>query len=703
MKETNTTTMKIKNLIICCFTVTFIFFSFDKLSAQNNLKATIIERPSTATYNAHYVSNKKPLQPLVFIKLPVGSIQPEGWIKKYLELQRDGLTGKLGEISAWLEKKNNAWFSGTGEGDHGWEEVPYWLKGYGDMGYILNDKSVIDETKLWLEKVFESQRPDGYFGPGEVVRNKRNQIVKIPDLWPNMIMLWCLQSYYEYSNDKRVIPFMTKYFQWQSTVPDSILLKTYWENSRGGDNLYGVYWLYNQTGEKSLLDLGTKIFRNTANWDQKNNLPNWHNVNIAQSFREPATYYMQSKDSGLLNATYNDFHLVRNIYGQVPGGMYGADENARKGYTDPRQAVETCGMVEQMASDEILSGITGDPMWADNCEDVAFNTYPAAVMPDFRGLRYLTAPNMVVSDSKNHSPGIENAGPFLTMNPFSSRCCQHNHSQGWPYYEEHLWMATPDNGIAAMMYNSSEATVKVGDKKGKTVTLKQTTHYPFDENIKIEISASSPVIFPLYLRIPSWCEGATVTLNGNPVTVEAKPGSYIRLENKWKQGDVVELTLPMHLALQLWTENKNSVSVNYGPLTFSLKIKEYYQKVDSKESAIGDSKWQPNADQSKWPAYNIYPESMWNYGLELNGKPLSEQFEIIKKPWPESNFPFDQKDVPVMIKAKGKLIPEWTIDQYGLCDVLPQSPVDVHTSEQNIELIPMGAARLRISAFPVVK
>ena len=46
--------------------------------------------------------------------------------------------------------------------------------------------------------------------------------------------------------------------------------------------------------------------------------------------------------------------------------------------------VETCGMVEQMSSDEILAGITGDPMWADNCEDVAFNTYPAAVMPDFK-------------------------------------------------------------------------------------------------------------------------------------------------------------------------------------------------------------------------------------------------------------------------------------------------------------------------------
>ena len=51
-------------------------------------------------------------------------------------------------------------------------------------------------------------------------------------------------------------------------------------------------------------------------------------------------------------------------------------------------------------------------------------------MPDFKGLRYLTAPNMVVSDSRNHAPGIQNEGPFLMMNPFSSRCCQHNHAHG---------------------------------------------------------------------------------------------------------------------------------------------------------------------------------------------------------------------------------------------------------------------------------
>jgi hypothetical protein len=159
----------------------------------------------------------------------------------------------------------------------------------------------------------------------------------------------------------------------------------------------------------------------------------------------------------------------------------------------------------------------------------------------------------------------------------------------------------------------------------------------------------------------------------------------------------------MQLSLTKWTENKNSVSVNYGPLTFSLKIDEYYQKINSKESAIGDSKWQASADQTKWPAYDIYPASLWNYGLALNDQSITSQFEIIKKAWPQNDFPFTQQNVPLMLKAKGKLIPGWTLDQYGLCGVLPASPVTVHTKEDTIELIPMGAARLRISAFPVVK
>lgn len=651
----------------------------------------VVDRPSTVEVSANYQGYRAPLKPLSFIKLPVGSIRPEGWVRKYLELQREGLTGHLGEISAWLEKKNNAWL--TQGGDHGWEEVPYWLKGYGNLAYILDDSKMIDETKIWIEGVFAGRQPDGYFGPVNERNGKR-------ELWAQMIMLWCLQSYYEYSNDSRVIDLMTAYFKWQLSVPDDQLLEDYWENSRGGDNILSIYWLYSRTGDAFLLELAEKIHRNTADWTRPTSLPNWHNVNIAQCFREPASYYMQSGDSALLKASYNVHNLIRRTFGQVPGGMFGADENARLGYIDPRQGVETCGMVEQMASDEIMLCLTGDPLWAEHCEEVAFNTYPAAVMPDFKALRYITCPNHTVSDSENHHPGIDNRGPFLSMNPFSSRCCQHNHAQGWPYFSEHLVLATPDNGVAAAIYAACKATVKVGN--GQEIILHEKTNYPFEEKIVFTVGTGKEVEFPFYVRIPSWTKGAEVRVNGERVGVAPVAGKYLCINRKWGDGDQMELTFPMSLSMRTWQVNKNSVSVDYGPLTLSLKIGEKYVKRDSHETAIWDSKWQEGADAKQWPTTEIYADSPWNYSLVLDKEEPLKHFKVIRKAWPADNYPFTLGSVPLEVKAYGRQVPAWQIDDSGLCGVLPEENA-LKGSKEEITLVPMGAARLRISAFPNTK
>ena len=80
------------------------------------------------------------------------------------------------------------------------------------------------------------------------------------------------------------------------------------------------------------------------------------------------------------------------LYGQFPGGGFAGDENCRPGYTDPRQGFETCGIVEFMHSFEMLTKISGNPLWADRCEDIAFNSLPAvadaglegAALPDLR-------------------------------------------------------------------------------------------------------------------------------------------------------------------------------------------------------------------------------------------------------------------------------------------------------------------------------
>lgn len=662
--------------------------------AQSRIKTEVVSKPETSEVNKFYMNNRAPLLKQPFMKLPVTSFKPGGWLKKALVLQREGLTGNLGEISIWLSKEDNAWLNKEGKGKYGWEELPYWLKGYANIGYMLNDPKMISEAKFWIEAVLSNQRDNGDFGP-DVEKGKGKR-----DLWTNMPMIWCLQSYYEYSGDKRVIDFMTKYFKWQLSVPDSLFLEDYWENSRGGDNLYSVFWLYNITGDKWLLDLAAKTDRNTANWRQADNLPNWHNVNIAECFREPAQYYLLSHDVKDLNASYNNFKLIREIYGHVPGGMFGADENARKGYDDPRQATETCGFVEQMTSDQMMLRSTGDPYWADNCEDIAFNSFPAAFMPDYKALRYLTAPNMVISDSKNHHPGIDNSGPFLMMNPFSSRCCQHNHAAGWVYYAENSWMATPDRGLAAQLYAQGDVTAKVGD--GKEVTLSAVTKYPFEESVELTVRTASDVSFPLYLRIPSWCRQASVKLNGKAIAVKAESGQYVKISNLWKNGDKISLTLPMQLKVRTWEKNKNSVSVNYGPLTYSLNIKENYIKKDSKETAIGDSGWQEKADPAKWPSFEIHPASDWNFGLVINTANPETSFKVQKRAWPSDDNPFTNQTAPIQIVATGRKLPDWKIDEHGLVSVLPQSPVRVNTEKVKLTLVPMGGSRLRISSFPVV-
>jgi hypothetical protein len=684
--------MRSTGLYLCVYMC--IVFSLSGFST--NPKATgasTVLRPVINEQNNWYNGNRAPLQPSNFIKLPLGSIQPQGWILKLLELQKDGLCGHLGEISAWLKKDKNAWLSEGG--DHGWEEVPYWLRGYSDMAFIFDDPAMKKEAMVWIDAILKSQKEDGWFGP-EVKTGKTGNI----DFWSNMIVLFTLQNYYEYSNDQRVIGFMKKYFQFELNVPDEKFLSSYWENSRGGDNLYSVYWLYNISGEKWLLQLAEKIHRRTADWTQKSTLPNWHNVNVAQCFREPATWFMQSADSAHLTASYNDFFLIRRTFGQVPGGMFGSDENARMGYIDPRQGTETCGFAEQMTSDGIMTRITGDPMWADNCEDVLFNSFTAAFTSDMKSLRYITCPNGVTADDKNHSPGIDNKGPFLTMNPFSSRCCQHNHGHALPYYLQNLVMASNDNGLAAIMYNACTTTAKVGN--GTKVTLVEDTKYPFEEAIRFTLNMDQKVTFPLYLRVPGWCKNASVKVNGAIVKLTSTPDSYIRLDREWSNGDQVTLNLPMELASRTWQVNQNSVSVDYGPLTFSLKIEESYKKISSIKSAIGDSKWQEDADPEKWPAYEITPLSPWNYGFIINKKDLSKSFRVVRKEWPADNYPFSLDHTPIEIRAKGRQIPSWGIDKFGLVDVLPLYPVKTNKPIEDITLIPMGAARLRISAFPVV-
>lgn len=641
---------------------------------------SVVDKPPTAPANTRYVGNRPPLQPGGLLRLPPGSVRPAGWLRTMLRSQADGFHGHLQEISKFLVKADNAWLAKDGRGKQGWEEVPYWLKGYLNCGYALGDEKIVKDAMLWVEGAIASQQADGWFGPGDGRTGEATDLVGRDDLWPNMVMLFILQDYYEVSGDKRVPELMRRYFKYLEAVPEAKFLNGYWPSMRGGDQIASTLWLYNRTGEPWLLDLARKTHRKTARWDQ--GLVNKHNVNVAQAFREPATFWQLSGSPRDLLATEFVWQDVRARYGRVPGGMFGADENARDGYTGPRQMIETCGVVEEMLSDELLVAITGETRWADRCEDAAFNSLPAAFTPDMTGLRYLTAPNMPRSDHASKAPGIENGGDMCGMNPHHHRCCQHNSGHGWPYLSHHLWYAAAGDGLAAYLYGPCSVTAAVAG--GVKVTVEEDTKYPFGETIKFTVNPEKPVRFPLYLRIPEWCKAAGVAVNDAKADVALPAGKVARVEREWKAGDVVTLSLPMTVGVKTWADNRNTVSVSRGPLTYSLRIPEKKERY---------------AGTDRWPAYDLFPAGPWNYGLDLDPADPTKGLTVQRGDWPADDRPFGDQP-PVSITAPARAIPNWTLDSRGLVREVIAGPVRSDQPRETVTLVPMGAARLRVSAFP---
>ena len=669
--------MKIKYSL--AFAATALSFGMISLFAET---IQVVAQPDMTVSNPYYPGNKAPLLPSPYIRLPLCAVKPHGWLLKQLQLQSQGFHGHLGEISSFINKQDNAWLNPAGKGNNFWEEVPYWLRGYAASAFLLDDPKLVAEAKSWLEPSIVGQRPNGYFGTEALSGLNGNE----PDLMPHLNMMYAFRFYYDYSGDKRVLDLLTKFFHYELTLPDNKFFSGGWGVSRNSDNMDMVYWLYNRTGDTKLLELGEKLMRTGQKWMDL--IGGGHNVQTSQGFRKPAVFYQQNKDPKYLEIADSNWDALYAQYGQVPGGMFGGDEFARPGYGDPKQAIETCGAVEMMFSEQMLFRITGDLKWMDRCENIAFNTFPATMTADYKALRYLTSPNQSNSDARSKAPSLCNDGEMQVMDPHNHRCCQHNVGVGWPHFIESLYQATPDRGLAAVMYAPCSVTAQVGD--GTKVTIEQVTKYPFEETVQLTLKMGKGVEFPLYLRIPGWCDKPAIKINGKAVTLAAQGGQLVRVHRIWADGDKLTLELPMVIKLARWAKNKDSVSVNRGPLTYSIKIGEKYVQHGNKDP------------KAAWPAWQIMPTTPWNYGLVVDAAKPEQSIKLVTKAWPADDQPFASDSTPLELKISARIIPTWVENYWGTVDRLQPSPVKVDTKTETVSMIPMGAGRLRMSALPVI-
>ncbi len=622
------------------------------------------------------------LAPPAFIALPLGHIRPSGWLRRQLRIQADGLSGHLDEF--WPDVgPHSGWLGGPGES---WERGPYFVDGILPLAWLLNDDSLKAKAMRFIDWTLNHQAPSGMIGPD-----------RDDDWWPRMVMVKVLAQYHDATADPRVIAVLTRYFHYQLAALPTRPLHT-WGKYRWQDEVLFVEWLYERTGDVSLLHLADLLERQGYDWisgfasfkytgvtsrarleaaairGDKSEAMETHGVNNGQALKTAAVRYRLSGDAANERARFRRQMETLDRFHGMPNGMFSCDEHLAG--LDPSHGTELCTVVETLYSLEVALSTFGDVAIGDRIEKIAFNALPGAFDDDMWAHQYDQQANQILV-------GL-NSKPWTTNGPESNLyglepnfgCCTANFHQGWPKFTSNLWMRSPDGGLVATLYSPCEIETTVGDHK---ISLRVETEYPFKEDVRIILSPETSVRFPLRLRIPAWAQAATIRINGQPTPIDTTPETFALIDRLWIQGDVVDLHLPMVPSVSRWYNN--SLALMRGPLVFSL---------DSGQS------WVKLRDRGLTADWQVYPRKFWNYAL-LVDEHSATQVEVVEHA--VGMKPFAATMAPVKLRVRARRIDTWRSED-GVAAPIPNGLQTTDLPDEMLELIPYAAAKLRITAFP---
>ena len=620
-----------------------------------------------------------------FEPLLLGEVRPAGWLERQLRIQADGMSGHLHEF--WPDVgANSGWLGGTGES---WERGPYFVDGLLPLAVVLGDQRLRGLATDFVNWTLEHQAAGGMIGP-----------VTNDDWWPRMVMVKVLAQHYEATTvagqpDERVIAVLTKYFHHQMEAMPGRPLRS-WGKYRWQDEAYVVAWLYRRTGDPKLLQLAALLQQQGVDWvaifrdfkhtgvtprsilqepegpDGTSQAMETHGVNNGQALKVAPVRFLFSGNAAERENYARQIRALDQYHG-MPNGMFSCDEHL--GGLDQVHGTELCTVVETMFSHEIGLGAFGDPALADRIEEIAYNALPGTFTDDMWAHQYDQQPNQVQS-SLNSKPWTTNGveSNLYGLEPHFG-CCTANYHQGWPKYVASLWMRPAGGGLAAVLWAPCAVRTTVS---GVAVRVRVETEYPFRETATVRVDPERAMRFPLLLRVPGWAEGATVRVNGRDAGVPAAAGTFARVERDWTAGDVVEVRFPMKPRVR--TGYRGAATVVRGPVVFSFDPGE---------------QWVRLREQGLTADWQVFPVENWNYGLRAEEAAI----EVVERP--VGARPFSREGAGIRLRVPGRKLLRWRSED-GVAGTVPEGPQTSGEPERMLELVPYGAAKLRVTAFPVL-
>ncbi|MGC9520355.1 MAG: beta-L-arabinofuranosidase domain-containing protein [Anaerolineae bacterium] len=644
-----------------------------------------------------------------FQELPITAITPEGWLRRYLEVQRDGLTGHLEVAGFPFDTPGWAAPLVTHRSGSGWwpyEQTGYWFDGMIRCGHLLGDRTLIDRARDQIRYVLEHADDDGYLGPA---------FMKDPigaNRWPHAIFFRAWMADYDATGDPRLVDALRRHYL--SGDPDTHA------DQRNVCNVEAMLWTYAQSGDEALLQRAVATYETyNERWTGMDTTltsllsdrqASEHGVTYNEIAKLGAILYAYTGQHHYLEATIRGYRKIDRDHMLVDGVCSSTEQLRAK---DPLESHETCDIADYTWGVGYLLLATGEAEYADSIERACFNAGPGAVRSDFRGLQYFSCPNQVIADARSNHNLFYRGTSWMSYRPNpGTECCPGQINRVMPNFAARMWLRDGEGGLVAALYGPSRVTAPAGSDR-KPVTIVEDTTYPFSDRIQFEIETQEPTPFTLYLRIPQWCTGAALQVNGEAVETSLLPGTFVPVMRTWEDGDTVTLQLPMSISLRRWPHN--GISIERGPLVYALRVEEDWRVDEDDPRSTPD-----------FPAWNLYPASPWNYALALHERHLQEEVEVIERPMTAEPWSIDT--APIELRVPAHRVRDWDLDRRstiiqevwargGLVQrevegeyvFTPQLPdpdtltTNVSEKKELVTLVPYGCTKLRITIFPDVR